>query len=208
MCPPPSLPCATITSAPAATARSASSTRGTMCITRQPRSCALAKIAARSWSSRGHAVEKTSGSSARTSSTRSSVACKRRLIPIGFDVSSRTRRTHFASSSGGTNDAPNTPSAPASDTLPTSSPPVAPPPMPADASGCSTPMSSVNRVVITSPTPVRCPRRCRGRSMPGLGRGRPGSSGSPLAPRLHPRSRARSSTAVRSARRARRARAP
>ena len=146
MCPPPSLPCATMTSAPASAARTASSTTGTMCITLQPRSCALAKIAARSWSSRAQAVEKISGSSASVSSTRSSIACSSRLMPSGLEVSSRARRTMSATSSGCRNDAPRTPSPPASDTAPTSSPLVAPPPIPADATGCSMPTVSVKRV--------------------------------------------------------------
>ena len=47
-CPPPSVPCATITSAPAALARSASGTVPAMYITRLPAACARPKSARRS----------------------------------------------------------------------------------------------------------------------------------------------------------------
>ena len=70
-------------------------------------------------------------------------------MPIGFDVISRARRTIAATSSGGRNDAPMTPRPPASDTRPTRSPPVYPPPIPAHTTAWSIPISSVNGVRIT-----------------------------------------------------------
>jgi hypothetical protein len=59
-------------------------------------------------------------------------------------------RSDLPEPSSGTNDAPITPRPPASETCPTSSPPVCPPPIPAQTTGCSTPTSSVKGVRIDS----------------------------------------------------------
>src|SRR5438128_1219898 len=62
------------------------------------------------------AVDKTAGSSRRTSSRSCSLPKSRRLTPIGFAVISRARRTMARTSYEASHDAPITPRPPASDT--------------------------------------------------------------------------------------------
>src|SRR5581483_2345060 len=145
-CPPPSVPWATITSAPASMARSASSTRDTMCITRAPTSCAIQKKCRRSCSGHGQAKEATAGRAASSVATRaSSPRNSSRFSPNGRSVSARIAATSASSCCAFWRVAPSTPSPPAFETAATSAGEV-PLPIPPSTTGCSIPNSSQIRV--------------------------------------------------------------
>ena len=147
-CPPPSVPCATTTSAPASAARFASPSVSAWCIKSAPASWTRLASARRSYSGRGHAVAITRGRAATTASTCSSSAPKsNKFRPNGRSVSERIFSTAARMASEDIEVTPNVPRPPAPLTAATSSAVVAPD-IPPRTIGWRMPSSSVSRVLI------------------------------------------------------------
>src|SRR6516164_7088564 len=134
--PPASTPCATITSMPAAAARSASATEPTWWKTLTPPACARPTYGVGS----PQKNERTGTRSSRQTATWSSAGkCRIRFTPNGLSVSARTRRISRRKSGGGHSWACRMPSPPALLTAATRSGPVRSGPIGAAMMGCSIP---------------------------------------------------------------------